>query len=107
MRCLASTLPCRAGIDHPRHRSKQQSLPSGHDGNSICGGRPSRYRRVAMSRELGQNILIENVSGAGGTIGATCVARAKPDGYTILMYHIRLGYASGALPVNRRAILTL
>ncbi len=38
----------------------------------------------AMSRELGQQITVENKGGAGGTIGIGEVVRAKPDGYTIL-----------------------
>jgi tripartite-type tricarboxylate transporter receptor subunit TctC len=36
-----------------------------------------------MQGSLGQSVLIENVAGAGGTIGAARVARAAPDGYTI------------------------
>jgi tripartite-type tricarboxylate transporter receptor subunit TctC len=36
-----------------------------------------------MSRTLGQQLVVENVSGAGGTIGSTRVMRAAPDGYTI------------------------
>lgn len=38
----------------------------------------------AMSKELGQQITVENKGGAGGTIGIGEVVRAKPDGYTIL-----------------------
>ncbi len=38
-----------------------------------------------MSRTLGQQLVIENVTGAGGTTGATRVKRATADGYTILM----------------------
>ena len=38
-----------------------------------------------MSELLGQNVVIENRAGAGGNIGSTAVARAAPDGYTILM----------------------
>jgi len=36
-----------------------------------------------MSKSLGQSIIVENVPGAGGTIGGARVARAKPDGYTL------------------------
>ena len=38
-----------------------------------------------MSRDLGQPVVIENKAGAGGGIGMAQVAKAKPDGYTILM----------------------
>jgi tripartite-type tricarboxylate transporter receptor subunit TctC len=38
-----------------------------------------------LEAALGQPIVIENVGGAGGTIGATRVARAEPDGYTLLI----------------------
>jgi tripartite-type tricarboxylate transporter receptor subunit TctC len=38
-----------------------------------------------MSRTLGQQFVVENVAGAGGTIGSIRAMRAKPDGYTILM----------------------
>ena len=42
----------------------------------------------AMSQGLGQQVIVENVGGAGGTLGAARVAKADPDGYTVLMYHI-------------------
>ncbi|GHG20253.1 MULTISPECIES: Bug family tripartite tricarboxylate transporter substrate binding protein [Paracoccus] len=38
-----------------------------------------------MSQELGQQIVVQNVGGAGGSLGAQQVANAEPDGYTILM----------------------
>ncbi len=41
-----------------------------------------------MSRTLGQQVVVENVSGAGGTAGATRCAQATPDGYTIMMGHM-------------------
>ena len=41
-----------------------------------------------MSRSLGQTVLIENIGGAGGTIGMARVAKAAPDGYTLSVWHI-------------------
>jgi tripartite-type tricarboxylate transporter receptor subunit TctC len=40
-----------------------------------------------MSQGLGQQFVVENVTGAGGTIGSARVSRARPDGHTILMGH--------------------
>jgi tripartite-type tricarboxylate transporter receptor subunit TctC len=41
----------------------------------------------AMSRTLGQTVLIENKLGAGGTLAAAHVAKSAPDGYTLLIHH--------------------
>jgi tripartite-type tricarboxylate transporter receptor subunit TctC len=41
-----------------------------------------------LSRHLGQRVVVENVGGAGGTIGALRAARADADGYTILSGHL-------------------
>jgi len=49
----------------------------------------------AMSKDLGQQVLVENVGGAGGTLGAGRVARAAPDGYTVLLHHIGQSTAPG------------
>src|SRR5215468_3116190 len=51
-----------------------------------AGGTTDVVARIVaehMSRTLGQQLLVENVGGAGGTIGSTRVMRAVPDGYTI------------------------
>ena len=48
----------------------------------------ARLLGVAMGKSLKTQILVENVGGAGGTIGAARVAKAPPDGYTILLHHI-------------------
>ncbi|MGV3550610.1 tripartite tricarboxylate transporter substrate-binding protein [Rhizobium sp.] len=48
----------------------------------------ARLVAESMSKELGQQVIVENVGGAGGTLGAGRVATADPDGYTILMHHI-------------------
>lgn len=56
---------------------------------NAAGGPADVYGRalaVPMAKHLGQSLLIENIGGAGGNIGVVKVARAAPDGYTIL-YH--------------------
>jgi tripartite-type tricarboxylate transporter receptor subunit TctC len=47
----------------------------------------------AMSKHLGQQIVIENVGGAGGTVGAARVKNAQPDGYSLLLHHIGMSTA--------------
>ena len=42
----------------------------------------------ALRKPLGGTLVIENVGGAGGTLGAAKVAKAAPDGYTLLLHHI-------------------
>jgi len=41
-----------------------------------------------LRKQLNQPVIIENVGGAGGTLGAAKVAKASPDGYTVLLHHI-------------------
>jgi tripartite-type tricarboxylate transporter receptor subunit TctC len=53
-----------------------------------------------MSRTLGQQLIVENVVGAGGTTASTRAARANPDGYTIEMGHMGTHAASVALYPN-------
>ena len=50
-----------------------------------------------MSKSLGQQIVVENVAGAGGTTGITRGAQSKPDGYTIMMGHMGTHGAAPAL----------
>jgi tripartite-type tricarboxylate transporter receptor subunit TctC len=47
----------------------------------------------ALRKHLPQTIIIENLGGAGGTLGATKVAKAAPDGYTLLLYHVGMATA--------------
>ena len=44
----------------------------------------ARVLSVALSEQLGQQVVIENKGGAGGTVGTEQVAKSKPDGYTLL-----------------------
>ena len=48
----------------------------------------ARTVAALMSKSLGQTVVVENVGGAGGNIGNEKVAKAAPDGYTILLMHI-------------------
>ena len=48
----------------------------------------NRIYAAAMQKHLGQQIIVDNTAGASGTIGTTKVARAKSDGYTLLMIHV-------------------
>ena len=47
----------------------------------------ARIMQDSMSQSLGQQIVIDNVGGAGGSIGAARAARAAPDGYTVLLHN--------------------
>lgn len=47
----------------------------------------ARTLGAAMTKTLGQTVLVENRTGAGGTIAAAFTARAAPDGYTFLIHH--------------------
>jgi tripartite-type tricarboxylate transporter receptor subunit TctC len=51
-----------------------------------------------MSDALGQQIVVQNVEGAGGTVAAGQVANADPDGYTVLMHHIGMSTAPTLYP---------
>jgi tripartite-type tricarboxylate transporter receptor subunit TctC len=48
----------------------------------------ARLVAARMGERLGQNMVIENRAGAGGTVGSTVVAQAQPDGYTLLFSNV-------------------
>ncbi len=57
----------------------------------VAGGPTDRVARdlaEAMRKPLGTTVVVENVAGAGGTIGANKVAKAANDGHTVLLHHI-------------------
>ncbi|WP_235913853.1 tripartite tricarboxylate transporter substrate-binding protein [Teichococcus coralli] len=87
--CAAAALPASAQQAYPS-RTITVVVPF------AAGGPTDTVTRLvaeAMSRDLGQTVVIENVGGAGGTLGAARVAQAKPDGYSLLMHHIGMGTA--------------
>ena len=61
----------------------------------------ARVLTARMGEALGQTMIVENVGGAGGTIGVNKAAKATPDGYTILFAHM------GTLAVNIALYKTL
>lgn len=65
---------------------------------SVGGPTDTIARTVAssMQKQLRQPIVVESITGAGGTIAAARVARARPDGYTMMLHHIGMA-ASPAL----------
>ena len=70
---------------------------------STAGGPTDTLGRTIsdrMAQLLGQQIVTDNVPGAGGTIGAAKVARAAPDGYTYLVGHV--GYVAAAVSLYKK-----
>ncbi len=65
----------------------------------------ARLVAESMSKDLGQQVIVENVGGAGGTLGAGRVASAEADGYTVLLHHI--GMATSATLYRKLAYDTL
>ena len=53
----------------------------------------ARMLAIPMGKALGQTVVVENTVGAGGTIAAARVARAQPNGYTILIHHMGMATA--------------
>ena len=53
----------------------------------------ARMLAIPMGKSLGQTVVVENTVGAGGTIAPARVARAKNDGYTILLHHMGMATA--------------
>jgi tripartite-type tricarboxylate transporter receptor subunit TctC len=78
---LALALPALAQTDYPS-RTITMIVPFPPGGVADIAARPVAE---AMGRMLKQAVIVENKAGAGGGVGMQLVARAKPDGYTVLM----------------------
>jgi len=67
---------------------------------TTAGGPPDTIARVMSERmkvSLGQPVVVENVTGAGGSLGVQRVARSAPDGYTVSIGHLNSHVFTGAV----------
>ena len=90
------------------HAAAAQNYPASYPTKPItmivpfAAGGPTdtvaRTLAVAMAKHLKQSVIVENVAGAGGTVGAARAASANADGYTILLYHIGMATAPPFYP---------
>src|SRR5579859_446132 len=78
---LLAALPTQAQDKYPSHPVRM-IIPFAAGGPTDIVG---RVMGAKMSEVLGQQFVVEDRTGAGGNIGADAVAKATPDGYTILM----------------------
>ena len=72
-----------SGTDWPT-KTVEIVVPGGAGGDTdLC----TRMLATKLQEALGQNIVVTNVGGSGGSVGARQVLEAEPDGYTLLMFH--------------------
>ena len=93
MKMLAAAALAAAGAAHAQYPERPITwvVPFAAGGATDALARQFAER---MSRGAKQPIVVENVAGAGGTVGAAKVAKTKPDGYTFLVGHV--GYMAAA-----------
>ncbi|MCU4180567.1 tripartite tricarboxylate transporter substrate-binding protein [Bosea sp. BH3] len=90
---LCALAPAMAQTDYPT-KSITLVVPFAAGGTTDI---VARLMADHMGRTLGQSLVVENIAGAGGTTGANRVARATPDGYTLLMGNLGTQAASVGL----------
>ncbi len=93
----------------PLHAAHAQTYPSKPIKMIVpfpAGGTTDIVARLVaqrMTETMGQPVLVDNKAGAGGAIGADLVAKAAPDGYTILMHNLTFPLASVAQTLANRS----
>src|SRR5260370_31985358 len=101
MSIMLKRIICLAALGATRRERAGLSVAPHHGGRTVPRRRPERRRRAHRDRRdgkiLGQSMIIENIGGAGGTIGSARGAAANPDGYTLLAGSMGAHVASPAL----------
>nr|WP_051108592.1 tripartite tricarboxylate transporter substrate-binding protein [Cupriavidus sp. UYPR2.512] len=90
--CIVSGLFVTSGYARAEYPEKPVTLVVPF----VAGGPSDKIARdvaESLRKTLGTTVVVENTAGAGGTIGTARVARANPDGYTLLVHHIGLATA--------------
>jgi tripartite-type tricarboxylate transporter receptor subunit TctC len=83
--CLFATAPASAQTYPNRPITLVVPYPPGGATDAIA-----RVIQDSMSQSLGQQLVVDNIGGAGGMIAADRAARAAPDGYTVLLHQVAL-----------------
>src|SRR6476661_1228707 len=78
---IASIAPAHAQTTYPTHPIRW-IVPFTPGGSADVFARPIAQK---MSESMGQQVVVENRPGSGGVIGSEVVAKAPPDGYTLMM----------------------
>ena len=104
---LAALVPVLAVASQAALAQSYPSRPITMNVPFAAGGSTDVIGRILAERmkvSLGQTVIVENVTGAGGTIGVTRAVRAAPDGYTISLgqngSHVITGATYGNLPYD-------
>lgn len=81
---ISVTVPVAAQLDYPS-RPVRFVVPFSPGGSTDFMARAVGQR---LTQQLGQSFVVENRAGAGGAVGTDMVAKAAPDGYTLLLSHV-------------------
>jgi tripartite-type tricarboxylate transporter receptor subunit TctC len=106
---LAGALGAFATFAAPDLAGAQQAFPSRTIRVIVpfpAGGTTDLLARIFAERltaSLGQNVIVENMGGAGGSVGADAVAKADPDGHTLLFHNLTFSTTTASLQYAGRA----